>query len=238
MTRWRPRGAIGVAVALAAIIGAVGSPWQLPRFGQLFDDKTVVVRADTSSLSEMLGQVRVVPTVQRQPGYERGCGKDKRTGLSQACVFGPAWNNPDNRTGCDTRNLILAAQMSDTEFKPGTRNCKVVAGWTIDPYSGERITVKQTDIDHIVPLSAAWNAGASQWPQQRRVAFANDPDNLLAVSSRENSSKSDSTISQWLPPIDQCAYIARYLSVVIKYELPISEADRSVASRTCPAPHA
>lgn len=229
---------IAALVGVVAFIGAVGSAWQLPNLPYLFDDTTVVVRADTSSLSELLGQVRVVPHVQRQPGYERGCGKDRRTGQPMACVFGPAWNNPDNRTGCDTRNLVLAAQMSDIEFKPGTRNCKVVAGWTIDPYSGERITVKQTDIDHIVPLSAAWNAGASQWTQQRRVAFANDPDNLLAVSSRENSSKSDSTISQWLPPIGQCTYIARYLAVAIKYELAISEADRSAASRTCPAPQA
>lgn len=226
---------IGSAVvAAAAIIGAALSSGQLPAISELAGGSTTAVRATDPAVSELLPHVRVVPTVHRQPGYERDCGTDKKTGTPQGCVFGRSWNNPENRTGCDTRNLVLAEQLTDVRFKPGTRNCKVTSGWRMDPYTGHRITLEQIEIDHIVPLSAAWNAGAWNWPLQRRVAFANDPDNLLAVLSRENSSKSDSTISEWLPAVGQCAYIARYLSVAIKYELPITEADRHTASTVCP----
>lgn len=234
--RQRRRIGIGSAlVAAVAIIGTAMSSGQLPTMSELAGGSTTASSPADSSIVELLPHVRVVPAVHRQPGYERDCGTDKKTGTPQGCVFGRSWNNPENRTGCDTRNLVLADQLADVKFKPGTRNCKVTSGWRVDPYTGQRITLGQIDLDHIVPLSAAWNAGAWNWPLQRRVAFANDPDNLLAVLSRANSSKSDSTISEWLPAVGQCDYIARYLSVAIKYELPISEADRRTASTTCPA---
>lgn len=235
MRRHRHIGMGGALVAAVVIIGAAVSSGQLPAISELGGGSATSVRPTDSAISDLLPHVRVVPTVHRQPGYERGCGTDKKTGSPQGCVFGRAWNNPDNRTGCDTRNLVLAEQLTDVRFKPGTHNCKVTAGWRVDPYTGQRITLGQTEIDHIVPLSAAWNAGAWNWPLQRRVAFANDPENLLAVLSRENSSKSDSTLSEWLPDIGRCSYIAGYLRVAIKYELPISEADRRTASTTCSA---
>ena len=47
--------------------------------------------------------------------------------------------------------------------------------------------------------------------------------------------KSDATISDWLPPnpIFVCRYIEIYLSVMAKYHLPITRADRDTASRRC-----
>lgn len=189
--------------------------------------------ATSAEVEDLLSTIAVVGEIPHVAGYERGCGTDKKTGRKQACVFGGAWNNPQNRTGCDTRNLVLSAQLHDVQYKPGTRNCKVTAGWRIDPYTGTRITLKQIAIDHVVPLSAAWNAGAWQWTQQQRVTFANDTDNLLAVSSSTNSSKSDSTISEWLPDTGACPYVVQFLTVVRKYHLPITVGDRSTAITTC-----
>ena len=223
--------ASAIAAALVAAGGWIGfdSAAQRP----LPSSMSTTTQASSAEVENLLSTITVVESIPHVAGYERGCGTDKKTGRRQACVFGPAWNNPQNRTGCDTRNLVLKAQLSDVQYKPGTRNCKVIAGWRIDPYTGARITLKQIAIDHVVPLSAAWSAGAWQWTPQQRVAFANDPDNLLAVSSSTNSSKSDSTISEWLPPTGACPYVVQFLTVVRKYNLPITATDRTTAATTC-----
>jgi hypothetical protein len=109
----------------------------------------------------------------------------------------------------------------------------------VDPYSGQTIEYRRGDrssvqIDHIVPLALAWDAGAYAWPRSRRVAFANDTDELLAVSGKENEAKGDASIGRWLPPnrAFDCSYIQLYLAVTVKYQLPITTADRDTA-RSC-----
>ena len=80
----------------------------------------------------------------------------------EACVFGPAWSDdqdaPGGHDGCDTRNNVLAHDLSDVVFKPGTRDCLVLSGVMTDPYSGDRVEfersrAKSVQIDHV--LSAA-----------------------------------------------------------------------------------
>lgn len=84
-------------------------------------------------------------------------------------------------------------------------------------------------------LARAWDAGAAHWPYDRRVHFANDTANLLAVSGAENSSKSDSGPGTWMPPnqVFDCEYVAIYLQVAVKYGLSITNADRTAAARAC-----
>jgi hypothetical protein len=182
--------------------------------------------ASPDSVSGLLSRVTVVDHVGAAPGYQRGCKK------GQGCVFGPAWNNGES---CDTRNQILAAQLHDVQFKPGTHDCKVVSGWEDDPYTGQRIDLPQVQIDHVVPLKAAWNAGASQWPLSERQHFANDPAELLAVSAHANEAKGDATLSGWLPSnaVERCPYVVQYLTVAVTYHLPISIADKAAAINMC-----
>ncbi len=60
--------------------------------------------ATPADLSELLAKVTAVDAIAPIPGYQRGCGVDK-TGAVEACVFGPAWNDPLDHSGCDTRFL-------------------------------------------------------------------------------------------------------------------------------------
>lgn len=84
-----------------------------------------------------------------------------------------------------------------------------------------------------IQLRVAWNAGASTWdPQQRRI-FANDMTELIAVSSSANSSKGDSTLAEWLPETGKCPYVVRYLTVTVKYHLPITVKDHAAAAMAC-----
>lgn len=154
-------------------------------------------------------------------------------------MFGPAWKDVE-RTGCDTRNRVLASQLRRVEFKPGTRDCKVVSGVLDDPYSGISIDFTSADpraieIDHVFALARAWDAGAAGWPLEKRVEFANDTENLLAVSGDLNQSKSDSGPGTWLPPNASyvCPYVTRYLRVAAKWQLMISDDDRAAAVSAC-----
>lgn len=224
------RHLIAAAGLVAAVVGG------LTTLGGGHADPVVVESSPqtSASIASLLDRVTVVDGIRKQPGYQRSCKK------GQGCVFGPAWNDPSDTTGCDTRNRILRQQLVNIEFKPGTRDCKVISGLLHDPYGGTDIAFSSRDaeavqIDHVAPLTAIWNLGAWAWPQRQRQMFANDTDNLLAVSGPLNNAKSDATISDWLPPnpIFVCRYIEIYLSVMAKYHLPITRADRDTASRRC-----
>ncbi len=57
-----------------------------------------------------------------------------------------------------TRNDVLGRQLVDVEFKPGTRDCKVVAGTLHDPYTGTDIAFSTSNpsaiqIDHVISVA-------------------------------------------------------------------------------------
>jgi hypothetical protein len=105
--------------------------------------------------------------------------------------FGKAWSDDVNvefgHNGCNTRDDILRRDLSDLEVRRGT--CYAERGTLHDPYTGTVIafvrgpdTSNAVEIDHVVSLADAWYKGAREWDVQRRLDFANDPRNLLAVS--------------------------------------------------------
>lgn len=193
--------------------------------------------APTAALADLLEQVRVVDRIHPAAGYERGCATDKKTRAKDGCVYGPAWNDPDNHSGCDTRSRLLAASLRNVRFKPGTHDCKPIAGvLDPDPYTGRVVDLAHVEADHVYPLRRSWDAGAWQWTSPQRQHFANDLIELIAVSDQANRAKSDAGLDQWLPTYRPCDYIQRYLSVAVKYQLPITTTERSVAVSTCPPP--
>src|SRR3954470_20244708 len=161
-------------------------------------------------------------------------GRAPRTGYDRD-LFGSGWADGD-RTGCDTRNDILARDLAGETFKPGTRNCVVLTGALADPYTGRTIafqrgqdTSDDVQIDHVVALSNSWQTGAQGWDAARRTAFANDPLNLLAVDGPLNMQKGDGDAATWLPPNKpyRCAYVARQVAVKVTYGLWMTQAERN-----------
>ncbi|MGN2641377.1 HNH endonuclease family protein [Nocardia takedensis] len=196
-----------------------------------------------AEVERLLDSVRVVGSRPHPGGYERGCSGRQR------CVFGPSWTDdhdgPAGHDGCDTRNNVLAAQLSGVRFRPGTRECVVVEGTLTDPYTGDPLTFAKAEagtiqIDHVYPLAAAWDLGASGWSPRQRVRFANDVEvNLLATGASTNRAKGDGTPADWLPPerANHCFYAGKYLTVAVRYDLPVTEADRDELrdiAKTCP----
>lgn len=152
--------------------------------------------------------------------------------------FGSGWGQAlDLATGhaCSTRELVLSSTFHTDDCGEGDGRTKL--GVEInDPYTGALITAEQVDIDHVYPLSAAWDMGAWRWDRARRQKFANDTTlNLVAVGSEINREKSDLTLGDWLPPDSSahCAYAARFLRIAVVYELSVSQSDAEVARHAC-----
>ncbi len=164
-------------------------------------------------------------------------GRAPRTGYERA-AFGPAWADVD-RNGCDTRNDVLARDLTDLTFRPGTHDCVVLSGTLADPYTGATIAFERgpesadVQIDHLVPLSDAWQKGAQQWTAEQRLAFANDPANLLAVDGPANGSKGDGDAATWLPPATgfRCVYAVRQIRVKAAYGLWVTRAEQEALDR-------
>lgn len=166
-------------------------------------------------------------------------GRAPKTGYERS-QFGNGWGTLE---GCDMRNRILARDLMEVVR---TDDCRVQTGELLDPYTGGSIrfmrgesTSDDVQIDHVVALSNAWQTGAQQLDYNRRVEFANDPLNLLAVSGSANEQKSDGDAATWLPSNKpfRCSYVNRQIAVKGKYGLWITTAERDAIARvlaSCP----
>lgn len=92
-----------------------------------------------------------------------------------------------------TRDTILARDLKGAVKNP---RCQVTSGTLSDPYTGRTIrfrrgrnTSSAVQIDHVVALLDAWESGARDWDQTKRVQYANSPDVLLASDGPANMAK-------------------------------------------------
>lgn len=233
-TLWSGLGAVGLAVALVAgvhyapgmtasgslsVSAAPSVTAQLQHAG-LVDGDTI----DTAAVRTLLTEIPKSTTTAAS-GYNRE-------------LFGPAWADTDHN-GCDQRNDTLRRDLTHLSYKPGTRDCVVTAGTLADPYTGQEIaftkgeqTSRAVQIDHVVPLSWAWQHGASSWTSEHREQLATDLNNLQAADGTANESKSDQGPATWLPTASySCTYVTRFAYVVHRYELTLDTADRDAITR-------
>jgi hypothetical protein len=163
-------------------------------------------------------------------------GRAPKTGYDRA-LFGQRWADVD-RNGCDTRNDILARDLTDVVLKEGS--CRVLSGTLADPYTGRTIdfvrgqdTSTAVQIDHLVALSDAWQKGAQQLSPERREQLANDPANLLAVDGPANMQKRDGDAATWLPANKafRCTYVTKQIDVKAAYTLWVTQAEKDAMVR-------
>ena len=151
--------------------------------------------------------------------------------------FGKAWSDDVNvefgHNGCNTRDDILRRDLAGLVVRAGT--CYAQTGILHDPYTGTVIdfvrgpdTSDSVQIDHLVSLADAWYKGAREWDDQRRLDFANDPRNLLAVSPKANFDKAFRDAASWLPPNDgfRCEFVARQVDIKTAYGLWVSAKEK------------
>ncbi|TQK69693.1 HNH endonuclease family protein [Nocardioides sp. SLBN-35] len=152
-------------------------------------------------------------------------------------AFGSPWSDVDHN-GCNQRDDVL---LRDAE--PGTvRTARqgrcdhdVLAGTWRDPYTGKALVLddlkdlhqaQAVQIDHVVPLAEAWVSGAAGWDDERRAAYANDLDGLLAVDGPANAAKGADDPAAWRPRKGfQCAYARRWIAVKARWGLTVDPSE-------------
>ncbi|GIH97276.1 HNH endonuclease family protein [Planobispora siamensis] len=189
-----------------------------------------VTAGDRSEARRLIGRLRVA-RMGSKAGYSRA-------------RFGKNWADtatgvPYARNGCRTRDDLLARDGENIEYRGGS-GCVVVAMDLRDPYTGRTLRwskrrADEVQVDHVVPLSYEWRMGASRWTPSKRARIANDPLNLMPVEGAVNEDKGGSGPAKWLPPWRKvrCAYVVRFAQVALKYDLPVTRADKAVMLSQC-----
>ena len=138
----------------------------------------------------------------------------------------PHWRNTGKN--CDVRDSVLQRDGEGIKLS----GCNVVGGRWESVYDGVVLNdPSDVDIDHTVPLAAAWRSGAAEWDDSKRGDFANDltRPQLIAVSARSNRAKGDQDPSQWKPPnrSSWCQYAADWVTVKHYWRLTVTSAEKA-----------
>lgn len=139
--------------------------------------------------------------------------------------------------GCSTREAVLVRDGADVVTGAG---CRVRSGRWTSSYDNAAITRPAgVQIDHVVPVKEAMRSGARDWSSGQRAAFYTDQGNLLAVSTKANTSKGDRDPGRWRPPAREswCSYASVYVGIKHHYGLTVDTDERAALLamlRTCP----
>ncbi|MFC5937969.1 HNH endonuclease family protein [Corynebacterium choanae] len=191
--------------------------WLIPGFAPITDPLA-------RPLQETLPQVAIVQHRPARDDYQR-------------IQFGSWAADAILGSGCTTRSRELLSGLRHARIDPANGRCRILFAPTPDPYSGSLLTrANHVEIDHIYPLAAAWDMGAATWERTRRIQFANDPINVVAVAKQANREKSDALPGDWMPPQRRrrCWYARRVAAVAATYDLPLTRNDRITMLAACP----
>ena len=165
--------------------------------------------------------------------------------------FGPGWADPDG-DGCTGRQAAIIAAARPGSLVLG-RRCQVSAVSIDSLYDGMVVDAPTAgavgqliQVDHIVAVKDAYRelcCVTGPLAQRLRVLFYNDPENLLAVSTRSNLAKSDYTFGdarfRYASEDVACLVADRVVRVKAAYELSVETSEaralRAQLSR-CPPP--
>ena len=141
----------------------------------------------------------------------------------------PHWTDDDRDCQNTRAEVLIISSSSPVKFKRN-KGCSVSHGEWFDPYTNLTFTqASKLDIDHIVPLMEAHISGASNWTREEKREFANDHENLIAVSANENREKGAKDPANWLPDTInyRCKYVKHWLYVKLKYKLNIDKKEKA-----------
>ena len=167
----------------------------------------------TTSAKFLLGKLKV--TTEHPNGYNRS-------------LF-TLWDDVDH-DGCNTRKEVLLAEANNRPSESGS--CTLFGGRWKSVYDNITFTnARSLDIDHMVPLSEAWQSGAYRWDSDTRERYANDlgySRSLIAVSAASNRAKGDKDPYLWMPPNHAywCQYVGDWIAIKYRWGLTIDVAEK------------
>ena len=155
------------------------------------------------------------------------------------------WRDDDHDCQ-DTRQEVLIAESLEavTLTEDG---CKVLLGRWLCPLTGVTFTDPRVlDIDHMVPLRAAHDAGGHAWDRDRKRAYYNNqdyPNHLIAVDRSANRSKGSRSPQEWMPTNKayHCEYLRSWVTIKKSWRLSMTCPDEAteiaqMMAESCGAP--
>lgn len=144
------------------------------------------------------------------------------------------WVDDSRDNSClNTRGLILERSSEATVEYGGARGCTVISGKWYDPYTDTYFNdaIKDIQIDHLVPLKHAYQAGAFEWSKLKRCLYSNylwNDFHLIPVQGRENSKKGDKSPVGYLPQNKKyiCEYLKNWLKTKIIWNLRVTPLEK------------
>jgi len=225
------------AIAMVVAVGVISSSSSSDAAIEAKKTTTTVKRKSTSTTKPPKGNVAraalsvlaTIPQAKERPqGYNRDLFKH--------------WTDDDGDS-CNTREEVLIVE-SKSQPQVDAYGCKVIAGDWFSEYDGLLHTdPSDLDIDHFIPLKEAWDSGAWAWSPSQRQRFANDLSDgrsLIAVTARQNRSKGDKDLSNWLPPRQEalCTYVATWVAVKAQWRLSMDQSEwgraKNILTKNCP----
>ncbi|WP_150912134.1 hypothetical protein [Marinobacter halotolerans] len=84
----------------------------------------------------------------------------------------------------------------------------------------------------VVPVAYARAHGAQSWDAATWQAFRQSPDNRWLLSEADLQARGDRLPGKWLPALNQCLYISRFIATVEQFDLDENKAEiRQLASQ-------
>ncbi len=125
------------------------------------------------------------------------------------------------------QEMLILTSRAEVQFT-NPRNCVVRTGEWLDEYTGKIFTVAvQVDVDHVIPRMYAHTHGGDRWMPDKKLAFSNDPLNIMLVEKSEIRRKRDRGPSRYLPREEfKCEYAQLWDVIADKYDLQLNNADR------------
>ena len=162
--------------------------------------------------------------------------------------FGSGWKDND-KDGQDERQEALIfwhrqrgwkklGLKAKPELVLDTAGRRVVSGFWMCRFTGQYFELpSQLDIDHLVPLKAAWISGAYAWDKNKRSQYANGfgiksrmRSWLIPVQASANRSKGARGPDEWLPERERyhLHYAAAWIRAKAYWGLSITAAEKAV----------
>ena len=203
----------------------------ITRAVQLWTGGLVLLYLGTLSLQRVPDGFDSPPPLRQTLPYIQVVDVQTRTVPYDRAAFGAGW--AATAAGCSVREMVIVSQSNAPVAQCPIPHDAII----FDPYDSSVHSFADTtvDVDHLFPLSAAWDLGAAHWDARQRLAFANDPMNLIATQSHLNRDKSDSLPAHWLPPAQRhrCWYSRQLALVAAQYRLALTTQDVATMKRQC-----
>lgn len=129
--------------------------------------------------------------------------------------------------------VMLDRNRNETEAR--NQACAILSGEWICPYSSTVITdPSEITISHVFSLPIANASGGSVLGITIKEQFANNTNNLLAVSTHEHERRNEGSPGDWMPSNRDyhCSYAKIYITTAHQWNLSITQEDKDILSYT------